>query len=351
MTATGHVRLTRSYFRCRGCGQGACPADGGLGVTGYLSPEARCLACLAAASWSFDRAAEHLKRFCGLSLCDNTIRACALAEAGRLGGWREQGPAAGEAFRRAQGDVEFQTDGTMVNTTEAGWREMRLGLFCKRPRGAPAAPERWDDRRLPAPLARVLFGGFHASGQCGPLWRAWAARLGVTDAAAVTVLADGARWIWKQQEEALPGAAGVLDIYHAGEHLWGAARLLYGEGAAEAGPWVEARRQTLLRGGAGALLAELRPQLRQRRGACRKAVEDLMDFFGPHQGHTDYRGRLAAGQSIGSGQVEGACKQVVGRRLKQTGARWLLGHAERITTLCCALYSDHWDAYWQAGRN
>lgn len=76
-----------------------------------------------------------------------------------------------------------------------------------------------------------------------------------------------------------------------------------------------------------------------------------MDFFAPHQGHTDYRARLAAGQSIGSGQVEGACKQVVGRRLKQTGARWRLGHAERITTLCCVLYSDHWDTYWQVSRN
>jgi len=32
-----------------------------------------------------------------------------------------------------------------------------------------------------------------------------------------------------------------------------------------------------------------------------------------------YADRLATGRSIGSGQIEGACKNMVGRRLKQTG--------------------------------
>ena len=45
--------------------------------------------------------------------------------------------------------------------------------------------------------------------------------------------------------------------------------------------------------------------------------------------------------------VEGACKTVVGRRLKQTGARWRVRRLERMAALCCVLYGDQWDAYWK----
>jgi hypothetical protein len=64
------------------------------------------------------------------------------------------------------------------------------------------------------------------------------------------------------------------------------------------------------------------------------------------QEHTDYAGRLASGQSIGSGLVEGACKQVIGRRLKQTGAQWKVHRVERMAALCAVQASDQWDAYW-----
>ena len=58
--------------------------------------------------------------------------------------------------------------------------------------------------------------------------------------------------------------------------------------------------------------------------------------------------RLAAGQPIGSGLVEGGCKQIIGRRLKQTGARWCPRRADRMASLCCNLYSNLWDPYWNS---
>ena len=95
---------------------------------------------------------------CGLRTCDQTIRAVCYEEAGLLADWLHTAKAAGASFAAAAGDIEFQTDGTMVNTWE-GWREMRLGIFAKRQRGRPAPAAQWDTRRLPAPHARVLFGG------------------------------------------------------------------------------------------------------------------------------------------------------------------------------------------------
>jgi hypothetical protein len=49
--------------------------------------------------------------------------------------------------------------------------------------------------------------------------------------------------------------------------------------------------------------------------------------------------------------VEGACKTVVGQRLKQTRVRWRIRQAERILTLSGALYIDLWGAYWAPSKN
>jgi hypothetical protein len=284
--------------------------------------------CLAGASWSFDRAAAHLKEFCGLSACDNTIRKVCHEHGGAMREWQRDSPEAARAFGAARGDIEFQTDGTAVHTTQ-GWREMRLSVFAKRHRAGP-------DGRLPAPHARVLAAGVVGCERLGPSWRRMAARLGVRDAAEVTVIADGAKWIWAQAAASLPGAAGVLDFYHASERLYQAGRELYGE-TPEAAAWSEARRGALLERGGAALVAEL--------GAAGAA--GALEYFRPHAAHMGYPGRRAEGRSIGSGLVEGACKQVVGKRLKQTGARWKVRRAERMATLCGVIYSELWETYWQ----
>jgi hypothetical protein len=304
--------------------------------------------CLAGASWSFAGAARHLAEFCGLRACDQTIRAVCHAEAGRLADWLHDGPVAGAGFAAAGGDIEFQTDGTMVNTTRHGWREMRLGVFAKRAPGRPATAADWDRRRLPDPAARVLFAAVETAAKFGPRLRRWSGRLGIRDPAAVTVLADGAHWIWNQVAVQLPGAAGVLDIFHACEHIAACAAAVFGEGTAAARDWLDRGRGALLTGG-GAALAERIAAARAgvRSAPHRAALDSLAGYFAGQAEHLGYAARLAAGRSIGSGLVEGAGKQVIGRRLKQTGARWALRRVNRMATLCCAFHGDTWGAYWK----
>ena len=50
-----------------------------------------------------------------------------------------------------------------------------------------------------------------------------------------------------------------------------------------------------------------------RAGAKRRALDELEGYFSRQREHLGYAARLALGQSIGSGLVEGACKQVIGR--------------------------------------
>ncbi len=294
--------------------------------------------CLAGVSWSFDRASANLKEFCGLSVCDNTIRATCDGHGGVMREWQRDDPKASEAFRAADGDVEFQTDGTCVNTA-GGWREMRLSIFARRKRGKSATgASDWEQRNLPAPHARVIQAAIRTGDQLGPGWRRMASRLGVTDTSQLSVIADGAKWIWGQVSAHLPGSVGVLDIYHASEHLWAAANGHFGEGTPETRSWVNARRASLLAGGGASLLG----------GLVGPPWAGLRGYFEPHVEHTGYATRLAEGRVIGSGLVEGSCKQVVCRRLKQTGARWKVRRVERMATLCAVQASQQWDAYWES---
>jgi hypothetical protein len=351
LTAAGDIRLQRLYLVCPRCGASRYPLDDRLGIAGFVSPQARKLLTLAGASWSFANAAAHLAEFCGLRTCDQTIRAVCHEEAGLLANWLHTAKAVGTGFADAAGDIEFQTDGTMVNTWE-GWREMRLGIYARRTRGRPATAEQWDTRRLPPPHRRVLFGGIETAEHFGPRLRRWAGRLGIGDASQITVLGDGADWIGNQARKQLPGSRQLLDIYHSCAHLADCARVLFGAGAAEAQAWVAAGRQALLTGGAEGVQAHLASQQsRTRSAAKRAALADVVGYFAHRAECLGYAERLALGQSIGSGLVEGACKQVIGRRMKQTGARWRVRRANRMATLCCTFHGDTWKPYWEQRLN
>lgn len=165
------MTLRRRYLTCRRCAQHAHPLDERLGVDGLVSPHAQRLLCAAGAEQSFERAARLLRELAGLQVCDNTVRRVCDEHGGRMRAWQREDPKAGQPFRAAEGEVEFQTDGTCVNTM-GGWREVRLSIFAKRPRGEPVTDlDVWDRARLPMPTARVATAAIRTSAALGPQWR------------------------------------------------------------------------------------------------------------------------------------------------------------------------------------
>jgi hypothetical protein len=71
----------------------------------------------------------------------------------------------------------------------------------------------------------------------------------------------------------------------------------------------------------------------------------MLGYFVGHIGRLDYAGRLAAGDAIGSGVVEGAAK-TLGLRLKGRGARWRHKNARAMAALICCRHTDQWDRFW-----
>jgi hypothetical protein len=143
--------------------------DEWLGVEGSLRGQAERLVALAAASGSFDRVAALREEFGGLQVTDDTIRRHRLETGRRLREWQRHAPEVPQRFPQATGAVAFSTDGPSVHTLQ-GWRELRLAVLAQRQAGPAATPEQreGDERELPAPSARVLFGGVWGTEPYGP---------------------------------------------------------------------------------------------------------------------------------------------------------------------------------------
>jgi hypothetical protein len=223
---------------------------------------------------------------------------------------------------------------------------MKVGIFSKRDRGEPATPQEWDSRQLPAPKTRIAFAAIEGSVQFGSRWKAGRKRLGLADTSAVTVLADGAKWIWEEQREHLRDADGVLDVYHALQHVSDLGKVLHSDPDL-AKAWTDDARKTLLGQGWSGIASVCQSGADGRTGQEQAAVDSLLDDLALHQDHLNCSERLRSGKSIGSGQVEGACKNLIGRRLKANASRWRVRRVNRMAGLCSLLYSHQWQTYWE----
>lgn len=340
--------MSRLYLLCKDCDRRGYLADAALGIDGRMTKGARRMACLAGTAGSFEKGALLLRELSRWELSAESIRQACYGEAPAVKSFEEDSPAPAASFRKAKGVVEFQTDAVKINT-DTGWRDMKMGVFAKREEGPPATPEETEQRKLPAPGVRIGFAGIEPIEAFGPRWKQWSDRLGIVSPASIAVLGDGAEWIWNQTRESFPGATQVLDFYHASEHIGTAARKLFGEGAAEAQGWRKRMRGLLLADGwhgvcegIGATLAESNTPERQ------EVLDELTNYLANHSERPNYRLRLQQGRSIGSGMVEGAAKNMIGKRMKQTGARWKVANADKMARLCCLAYSGLWNDYWLA---
>ena len=344
MTAAGRVALRRRSLRCGDCGLTAYPLDARVGLGEFLSPQATRLACLAAATWSFDIAADRLEELAGVRIDDETLRRCCHRAAENLAGRRDESPPQ-RAFAAARGEVEFLTDGVMTPTRD-GWRELKMALYQKRPPGEPAGPEDWASRVLPAPTAQVAYAAVADCESFAARWGPRAEALGVDPSGPLTVLGDGAEWIWKAAAAQFPAAAQVLDIFHATGHIASAAAAVHGEGTAAATEWTEQGRQALLADGWPGLLDHIGATPREGMTAGgQAAVDELIGYFAKHTGRVGYYGRLRLGRSIGSGGVESLARRM-GRRLKVPGRGWCADHLEGMAALVATVDTPEWDGLW-----
>jgi hypothetical protein len=165
----------------------------------------------------------------------------------------------------------------------------------------------------------------------------------------LTVLGDGATWIWNIASSKFPGATQVVDLFHAREHLHGLARLLEFMLGDRKDAWLAARLQDLDYGDIDGICRAGRAY---RLGGIKKdELDTALGYFENNAPRMRYHWFRQCGLFVGSGVVEAGCKTVIGQRLKLSGMHWTTVGADAITTLRCQQASRPEDRIWPAPHN
>jgi hypothetical protein len=337
MTAVGLTCLRRWHSKCPDCAEVGFVADGRLGLTGYLTTRAQRMACLAGLNDPFRKAELLLEELSGWSVDAETLRRLTHTQAQSATRTRSQRRDLPQAFAEASGDHELHIDAGKVNTPE-GWRDVKVAVFAVRERAESTSSEDYEQRELPAVQVRSVIAAVEEVGAFGPRCHAEAERLKTTDALRLSVLGDGAEWVWNLAQSQFTDAKQVLDFYHAAEYLAKAGRASLGEALSD---WLESAKKRLASDGyVGACEA-----LSELSGGVAE-IGEALNYLAGHRDRVNYALRLCRGQTIGSGLVEGTIKQRVNLRLKRTGARWLAAGVGPFVEMLAMSDTPEWDEYW-----
>jgi len=338
-TLGGWITIHRAYYHCPACHRSEVPYDRTSGLGGeQVSPALAQACCLLAVDDSFAETAQKIDGLFGEQVSDTTVERL-VRQVGSVAVGQQQ-----RAYQRFETERQIPVpqaeparlyvsiDATTVREQD-GWHEAKIGCIY------------WQDEHFQRHQYYVgrfcdsqTFGGY--------LWLA-ACQWGLRGAVEVVYLGDGAPWIRTEHDRHFGRATFIIDWYHASEHVWDCGKALFGEGTPLVRQWVEQRLSLLWEGQTDVLLEDLREQRRGHRGGKRKALNDLIRYVTTNAEQMRYAAFRAAGYDIGSGAVEGACKHVVGKRLKQSGMFWTRPGSSAVLALRITWLNAEWDSFWE----
>ena len=362
LTMLGEVVYTRSRYECPQCGAVRYPSDGVLDLVGTSrSPGVRRQAARLGAKEPFHEVAEDLEELAGIRISrkDTERIAEGIGEDPEQRDRRERErtrfqPPPGIDTPKTIETFYIEADGTGVPMVpwelpgrrgkqpdgSAKTREVKVGcVFTQTTLDGQARPVR-------DPASTVYTGAIEDAAAFG--WRlyALAVQQGLFQARRVVVLGDGAEWIKNLVQTHFPMAQFIIDFYHAKEHVAALCQTLFlrpAESARYREQWWDLLGQghieTLLEQ-AGAYL----PTNPQENKDARRALQ----YFNKNKEHMRYADFRSQHLFIGSGVIEAACKNLVGKRLKQSAMEWTVRGANAIVALRCATLSRRFQDYWDA---
>jgi len=206
-----------------------------------------------------------------------------------------------------------------------------------------------DGRPVRDPRSSSYLATFSPAAAFGVLMAAEARRRGAGHIRQLTVLGDGAPWIWNLAARHFPGATQIAGLYHAREHLHELANLAARLLAGHKQDWLAARLAELDNGDIPALLTAGRGL--KFTGSLAGERDKALHYFDTNAYRMHYAWYRSLGLFVGSGVVEAGCRSVVCQRCKLSGMRWTQEGATGILTLRCQEASNRWDETWALPRS
>jgi Uncharacterised protein family (UPF0236) len=365
-TLVGVIRLRRPYFYCERCQLGNAPLDTALGLTQRRKqPDVQKAAVKLTKELPYETACELFAELTGLPLSTHTAHEVTQEVAAGLG-VLEVAPTQEEIAARVAAVATGRTwrpimvlaiDGAHIPTRPEAAKGHRPGHQQGRAKRAQWTGEwreakgfrfylidgerivqvlSWHqvqtDEELAAALRQVKTAGLIPEAQVR-----------------LCVIADGARWIWKQTHELFPSAVEMLDYYHCSEHLYKVAALQYGAHQERPYAWYEAALTRLFWGEVASVIWGLQ-RMQPTDAQAAAEITKLIGYLQYHQERLDYRFARKGGYPIGSGGIESANKFICHVRLKRSGAWWYVENANQMLALRCAKYNGTFDRLFDRQR-
>jgi hypothetical protein len=364
LTVVGEVELVRPYYLCSHCHRGQFPLDAQLDVENQdLSPGVRRLLSVVGSEAAFDHGRQQMKLLAGLEVTTKAVERTAEAMGADIAARQKQ-----EMNRARQLDlpipigppipvlyVEF--DGTGVPMVRAE-TEGRPGKIDGQPAhtrevklGCVFTQTTYDQEgfAIRDPDSTTYTGAIETAEEFGQRLYAEACHRGWSRALKKVILGDGAEWIWNLADLHFPGAIQIVDLFHARQHLWDLARLLYPGEDAHQRQWI-LRYQPKLDDGKIEKLVSYLCSLQTSSPELTATLRKAAAYFQRNAERMRYPEFRRQHLFIGSGVIEAGCKTVIGSRLKQSGMFWTVRGANAIIALRCCRLSGRFEDYWEARR-
>ena len=365
LTAVGPVQVSRPYYLCPHCHQGQFPADEELDIVNTeFSPGVRRMQALVGLDAAFDHGREQIKLLAGLEVTTKAVERAAEAIGGDIAHREQQ-----EIQRAVQLDLPIvigepvpmlyvQMDGTGVPVVKketegrkgkmdgqsAHTREAKLGCVFTQ--------TGWDEEgfAIRDPGSTTYTGAIENAEQFGKRLYVEAWKRGWPRAEKKVVIGDGAEWIWNIAKDHFPGAIQIVDLFHARQHLWELARLLFPNDTKRRNQWIGLHQKRWLdKGKIAKLVASLRSIPTSDPELARK-IRNEADYFATNAARMNYPKFRKQHLFVGSGVIEAGCKTVIGHRLKQSGMFWTVRGANSILALRCCHLNGRFEDYWEDRR-
>ena len=163
------------------------------------------------------------------------------------------------------------------------------------------------------------------------------------------VVADGEKNLWNFADDLFPDWIQVLDIIHVRDKLWIAAHLSYKQESPDAKEYVRERLVALLTGEVDIIIEDFRIAMEDGSLSASKSEilrRKVLGYFVNNRDRMQYDKYLAMGLPIGSGVIEGTCKNLINDRMERSGMRWSPDGAQAILKLRSLHLTDLWNDFW-----
>ena len=365
LTALGMVEITRPWYLCPHCHQGQFPADQELDIENTeFSPGVRRMQALVGQDTPFDQGRQQMAWLAGLEVTAKSVERVAESIGADIARRDQQ-----EIDRAVQLDLPIvlgepipilyvQMDGTGVPVVKketegrkgkldglpAHTREVKLGCVFTQ--------TGWDEEgfAIRDRSSTTYAGAIENAEQFGRRIYVEAWKRGWSRAANKVVIGDGAEWIWNIAKDHFPGAIQIVDLFHARQHLWELARLLFPSDNKRRNQWIGLHQKRWLdQGKIAKLVASLR-SIQTADPELAKKIRNDADYFATNTARMNYPKFRKQHLFVGSGVIEAGCKTVVAHRLKRSGMFWTVPGANAVLALRCYHLNGRFEDYWEGRR-